>query len=288
MAFQPEPGLNIAALARKTGVPAHTLRKWEQRYGVLSPARTRGGQRRYTDVDVARVTWLRERLKDGYRIGHAAALLTAATAPPATTPAEIRTGLLRAIGRTELEAVERLLDQAFALHPLEIAAEEIVAPVLIEVGASWERGETSVAQEHLVSAAVRGRIVRLLADRRPGVRGRAVLACPAGERHELGLLILAVLLAADGWGVAYLGAETPADEALALATALEADVICFSVTLAEHVPAVRAALAGERARRPEVVLGGRAVDRELARGVRARYAGDTARRALPALARLTR
>ena len=288
MAFQPEPGLNIAALARKTGVPAHTLRKWEQRYGVLSPARTSGGQRRYSEVDVARVTWLRERLKDGYRIGHAAALLTAATAPPATTPAELRTGLLRAVGRTDLEAIERLLDQAFALHPLETAVDEIVAPVLIEVGASWERGDISVAQEHLVSAAVRGRIVRLLADRRPGVRGRAVLACPAGERHELGLLILAALLSADGWGVVYLGAETPAHEALDLASLLEADVLCFSVTLAAHVPAIQAALERERGRRPDVVIGGQAVDRDRARALNARWAGDSARRAVPALARLAR
>jgi methanogenic corrinoid protein MtbC1 len=288
MPCPPEPGLNIAALARKTGVPAHTLRKWEQRYAVLSPARTSGGQRRYTQLDVARVEWLRDRLEDGYRIGQAAALLTAPDAPPATTPAELRRELLAAVERTDLEATERLLDQAFALHPLETATEEVVAPVLIEVGVRWENGDVSVAQEHLVSAAVRGRIVRLLADRRPGIRGRAVLACPAGERHELGLLILAALLAADGWGVAYLGAETPADQALALAVALEADVICFSVTLAEHVSAVKAALARERARRPEVVIGGRAVDRDLARAVRARYVGDTARRALPALARMVR
>ncbi len=288
MAFQPEPGLNIAALARKTGVPAHTLRKWEQRYGVLSPARTQGGQRRYTEVDVARVTWLRERLKDGYRIGHAAALLTAATAPPATTPAELRTGLLRAVVRTDLDTVERLLDQAFALHPLETAAEEIVAPVLVEVGASWERGEITVAQEHLVSAAVRGRIVRLLADRRPGVRGRAVLACPDAERHELGLLILAALLSADGWGVVYLGAETPVDEALALASLLEADLLCFSVTLAEHMPAIEAALERDRSRRPQVVMGGQAVDRACARTLNARWAGESARHAVPALARLAR
>src|SRR3712207_3874379 len=55
------PGLNIAALARRTGVAPDTLRKWEQRYGVLRPNRTAGGQRRYTEADVARVEWLRAR-----------------------------------------------------------------------------------------------------------------------------------------------------------------------------------------------------------------------------------
>src|SRR5204862_6906097 len=41
--------LNIAALARRTGVPADTIRKWEQRYGVLQPERTTGGQQRYSE-----------------------------------------------------------------------------------------------------------------------------------------------------------------------------------------------------------------------------------------------
>jgi DNA-binding transcriptional MerR regulator len=69
------PTLNMAALTRRTGVPPDTIRKWEQRYGVLRPARTPGGQRRYTEIDVARVEWLKARIGEGFRIGEAAALL---------------------------------------------------------------------------------------------------------------------------------------------------------------------------------------------------------------------
>ena len=60
--------LNIAALSQRTGIPPDTLRKWEQRYGVLQPDRTAGGQRRYSELDVARIEWLRERL--GGRVPH--------------------------------------------------------------------------------------------------------------------------------------------------------------------------------------------------------------------------
>ena len=60
--------LNIAALARRTGVAPDTLRKWEQRYGILRPTRTGGGQRRYSEHDVDRVVWLKARLAEGYRI----------------------------------------------------------------------------------------------------------------------------------------------------------------------------------------------------------------------------
>jgi MerR family transcriptional regulator, light-induced transcriptional regulator len=286
MAFEPQPGLNIAALARKTGVPAHTLRKWEQRYGVLAPARTTGGQRRYTEVDVARVTWLRDRLKDGYQIGAAAALLAATEAPPATSTRDLRAALLAAVERVDVDGTERILDQAFALHPFETVADELLAPVLTEVGTRWETGALSVAQEHMLSAAIRGRIIRLLADRRPAVRGRVVLACAPGERHELGLLVLGALLAADGWSVVYLGAETPVVDALAIATQVDADVACFSVTLAQHVEVLAKELPQARARRPEIVVGGPPVDRRLAALLGARYAGPSASGAVRALARL--
>ena len=243
-----EPGLNIAALSRRTGVPAHTLRKWEQRYGALQPTRTAGGQRRYTEVDVARVRWLRDRLREGYRIAQAAALLATPDRPPAETVPDLRAALLAAVERTEAETTERLLDQTLSLHPLETALEDVIRPVMEEVGERWEAGTMSVAQEHLLSAAVRGRIMRVLADRRPDVHGRAVLACAPGERHELGLLVLATLLAADGWNIVYLGAETPVEEALAMADTVAAEVTCLSVTMAQHRSALAVGLALERPR----------------------------------------
>jgi methanogenic corrinoid protein MtbC1 len=279
-----ESGLNIAALARRTGVPAHTLRKWEQRYGVLHPARTAGGQRRYDEADVARITWLRDRLRDGYRISEAAALL-AASPVPARTGGELREALAAAVAATDAEGIEALLDQALALLPLGEALEDVVRPALVTTGERWERGEVSVAQEHLLSAAVRARIIRLLAERRPPVRGRAVLACAPGERHELGLLMLAALLCSDGWGVAYLGAETPAQDALAFAEATEARLLCLSVTMPQHVEALVSGLSA-RPRGLHVILGGAVVSRELARLAGARYVGDTAVRAVPALERL--
>jgi methanogenic corrinoid protein MtbC1 len=280
-------GLNIAALAHATGVPAHTLRKWEQRYGVLSPVRTSGGQRRYTEVDVARVRWLRARLEEGYRIGEAAALLTAPDEPPAATPAELCAAILRAVSQSDVEAAGHLLDQAFTLHPLEVAFEDVAVPVLVEVGKRWETGEFSVAQEHLVTGAVRARALRRLADPWPGIRGRVVLACAPGERHEVGLLTLAALLAMEGWGVVYLGAETPVDAALALAQSVDAVVACFSVTMHENRDALVAGLHAGRRDTTAIVVGGQAADADFSAALGARYA-VSARTAVPVLGRLGR
>jgi DNA-binding transcriptional MerR regulator len=214
------PSLNIAALTRRTGVPPDTIRKWEQRYGVLRPERTAGGQRRYSEIDVARVEWLKARIEEGYRIGEAAALLGSGDVV-AMSPSKLRSAIVAAAAASDVASLTRLVDQALALPSLEQSFVDVLAPALMDVGESWAAGELTVAQEHLASSTIRASLQRLLADARASVRGIAVLACAPGERHEIGLLMLAVLLRGDGWQVAYLGADTPLRDAIELAERLD-------------------------------------------------------------------
>ncbi len=262
-------GLNIAALAKRTGVAPDTIRKWEQRYEILSPERTSGGQRRYSEVDVARVEWLVARLGEGYRIGEAATLLGGTAGETSRTPQEHGNALLAAAAAADFDKVARLLDQAFALHPLVETLTSVVEPLLRRIGEEWKAGNFTVAQEHFVSGAVRARIERLLADARGGVRGPAVIACPPGERHDCGLLMLAVLLRADGWQVAYLGADTPLEDAFDLADRLDAGVVCLSVTMPETMATLKPAL--ERRDELEVVVGGAAATAKALESTGARY-----------------
>ncbi len=226
-------GLNIAAVARKTGIASDTLRKWERRYGVLRPSRTPGGQRRYDDNDVARVEWLRDRLAEGFRISEAAALLDPAGETAFASADEMRAALVDAAHAADPARLIALVEQTFALNPVETAIEEIVRPALEEIGSDWAERSGAIAEEHLLTETVRARLERMLADRRPGLRGKAVLACGPDERHDLGLLALAVLLQADGWLVAYLGADIPLDAVLELAEQIEADALCVSFTLTD-------------------------------------------------------
>src|SRR6267154_2669037 len=218
-------GLNIAALAHRTGVPPDTLRKWEQRYSILQPDRTAGGQRRYTERDVARVEWLRERLDEGYRIGVAASLLGTIGVGSGRKARDHLRGLLDAVEGGETSEIGLRLDQAFALLGVDETLEAVVRPMLEAVGAAWARGELTVAEEHLVSETVRSRLGHLLGDPGGGVRGTAVLLCVPGERHELGLMMAAIALRRDGWKVVYLGADTPFEDAVALARRLSARVV---------------------------------------------------------------
>ena len=180
--------LNITALSRRTGVAPDTLRKWEQRYGVLRPVRTAGGQRRYSETDVQRVEWLRDRIRDGWRIGEAARVLDEASAAALDDPTQLRDALVESIVANDLRGVSATLDQTFAVLPLEQALTDVVTPALRWTGEAWHRGELSVAQEHAITAKVRSHLGRLLSDGRGGVHGVAVLACAPGERHDVGLL----------------------------------------------------------------------------------------------------
>ena len=264
-------GINIAALARRTGVPAHTLRKWEERYGVPRPARTEGGQRRYNESDVARVEWLRDRLADGYRIREAAALLGSSDGEAARSPAELRRALRDALRAGDHERLGRLFDQAFAVYELEEALGQVIAPTLARVGEDWEAGRVTAAEEHVFSAGVRARLERLLADARGGPRGTAVLACAPGERHDLGLLMLATLLRADGWDVAYLGADLPLADAVRFAERVGAKVLCLSVGLEERIDELEASGAELKTPGLRIVLGGGAATPALARRLGVRY-----------------
>jgi methanogenic corrinoid protein MtbC1 len=281
------PTLNIAALARRTGVPADTLRKWERRYGVLAPERTPGGQRRYCDRDVARVEWLKARLAEGYRIREAAALLGVAADTAAVTPAEVREAMLDAVARDDLPGLSRLVAQVLILNVVEEALLEVLTPVLDAIGERWEEGELSVAQEHLASSVVRAHLERLLADVGGGVRGTAVLACAPGERHELGLLMFGVLLGADGWQVAYLGPDTPLQDAVALAEHTDARVLCVSATMRDSADRMCSELAAtEVPKRIAVIVGGRAVGRDAATGLRVRRGSGDLRRTVGELRKL--
>jgi methanogenic corrinoid protein MtbC1 len=237
--------LNIAALTRRTGVPPDTIRKWEQRYGVIRPERTPGGQRRYSEVDVARVEWLKARLAEGYRIGEAAALLGSVDLGAPASLEEHVHALLEAVERSDVDALTRLVDQALTLHGAEEAFRDILAPALVDVGTRWEAGELTVAQEHLATGVVRASLERLIADARPTLHGLAVLACAPGEQHEIGLLMLAVLLRGEGWNVAYLGPDTPVGDAVALARELHATALCISVSDDERAAALDRLLAAE-------------------------------------------
>jgi methanogenic corrinoid protein MtbC1 len=157
-------------------------------------------------------------------------------------------------------AVAAVLD---AVHSGEVDLDEIYPDVLtrllIDTGAAWQAGTTRVWEEHFVTSIVRTIIEALstdvasIAEKAPKIGRTAVLACPSGEQHDLGLRMLADRLLLRGWSAYFLGADTPAAEVVSAAQSLGADLVALSaathynlVLLRAFVDEVKAGLPGVR------------------------------------------
>ena len=241
--------LRIGELARRTGVAAELLRAWERRYGLLDPMRTPAGYRLYSGDDVRRVARMRELLASGLSAAEAARATLAAPVAPraATAPATASAELRAAVERLDDAAVHAVFDRLLADFSLDAVLEGVVLPFLRELGEGWARGEVTVAQEHFGSNLVRGRLLGLARGWDRGSGPRAVLACPAGERHDLGLLCFGLALREHGWRITFLGADTPSDTLAETAAGLAPEAVVLGVAdpaLLEPVVEPIRALAG--------------------------------------------
>jgi MerR family transcriptional regulator, light-induced transcriptional regulator len=175
---------------------------------------------------------------------------------PSSPPA--RAELLAAlVGFDEAGAV-RLLDEHREREGLSSLVGDLVLPVMREVGEGWERGEISVAQEHLSTQLVRSYLDAL--RRPPRVGGhQAWLACPPRELHDLPLLALALLLWDQGWQIRFFGASTPLHDLLRAVRISRPELVVVSADDPRRMRAAAVPL-DLIAAETTLVLGGRAAE----------------------------
>ena len=112
--------------------------------------------------------------------------------------------------------------------------DEVIAGAMHEVGARWEAGEISVADEHLATSIsfglvpLVGELNRVASQRR---EERIVLAAVEGEKHVLGLRMAADLLEAAGFQVFFLGADVPTEALLELLRQRDVSVCGLTATM---------------------------------------------------------
>ena len=174
-----------------------------------------------------------------------------------------RAAFVRAISSGSMESARRIVTRmSRSSVPVADMFVEVFQPALYEIGDRWERGELSVAQEHVATAITITQIAGLARrPRRVDGPPLAVLAAIEGEEHVVGLQMLAHLLEVDGWEVALVGAATPTSELVAYVVARVPRVVGLSVGLREHVGSLPSVIALLRAAAPGVtiVVGGLAV-----------------------------
>lgn len=270
----------IRVVSERTGLTPDLLRAWESRYHVVTPGRSEGGHRLYSDADVERLRLLHKVTLAGRSIGQVADQSTEALARLSREDDEARSEIpTEASGRATttsgdsyvtraLEAVRELdaasLDRTLRRGALALGTvvylQEVAAPLLRQVGELWHRGELRPSHEHLASVGVR-RVLEWLMESggRAQDRPRIVVATPAGEKHEMGALLAAAAAESVGWEAVYLGPDLPGDDIARAAVQTGARAVALGAVYAPEPEALTAEVRDLRARLPPsltLIVGG--------------------------------
>ena len=247
-AAAPEPPLGhpVQVVVRRTGLSPDVLRVWERRHGAVSPSRSAGRQRLYTDADIARLSLLGQLTRRGHRIGELANLpedelrllirqdaesqLEPERAAASSAQAEQLAEALDCIERLDAAGLERVLLRTAVTLGAERYLDGLVFPLLRRIGERWSLGEFRTPHEHLATTVVRQSLTECLArlPSRPDAPV-ALFTTPAGHHHELGALAAAIAGAGRGWRIVYLGADVPAEDIASAALECAARVVGLSV-----------------------------------------------------------
>ncbi len=260
--------IRIGELGRRTGVSPELLRAWERRYGLFEPDRSPGRFRLYSDADVGRVEAMRAQIADGLSAAEAARRVLGMSEPSrgprrdaGPEIAEPIATLRAALDAFDDSAAHAAIDRLIASLSLEAFLREVVLPLLQDIGEGWERGEITIAQEHFASNLVRGRLMALGRGWGRGNGHHALLAAPPGELHDLGLVVLALVLRDRGWRVTFLGADTPIETIADTKRRVAPEVIVLAML---KPPELEPGEMRDLARGTRVLISGRAASEALA------------------------
>jgi DNA-binding transcriptional MerR regulator len=262
---------SVKAAAIATGVSESSLRTWERRYGVPTPARSKSGRRQYDESDLALIRRIAALVNAGIPASEAADAIkredAAAVAPEPKRQEEhpLVHALVEASLAYDEPAITNLVQQAVRLGWPE-ALERVLFPALNRIGLFWGEGRISCATEHFTTEVIRRELAAEIAKQGHAAddRGGVLLACPEAERHDLGLLAAALLLRQQGLKIFYLGADVPAHDLLIAIEKTGVAAVCLSATTASGLASLgrtaRALVAARAVRR--LFVGGPAFSRD--------------------------
>jgi MerR family transcriptional regulator, light-induced transcriptional regulator len=257
----------IKRASEMVGVPVATLRAWQRRYRVVTPARSSAGYRLYQPDDIAVLRRMQALVISGWSPKEASHAAVASGARGAAQPIDLRHDELRGrstspLGETAVDlvaaaasldpvATSRLLDERFATISFEPLVDGWLLPELERLGTAWAAGHVSVAGEHMVAAAVQRRLNAAFDAAGQDGEGfpRLLTGLPAGCRHELGILSFATAARRQGMGVVHLGTDLPLADWLSAVVRQQPDAVVIAVPtpgdVAPAVELVRGVVAGQ-------------------------------------------
>lgn len=231
---------SIKDLEQISGIKAHTIRIWEQRYELLTPERTDTNIRKYGDSELVRLLNVSLLQKAGHKISKIAKLnedeLKVAVRKISYSELKTEASIQElVIAMTDFDEgrIQAVIDNNIASLGLDETMQQIIYPFLIRIGVLWLTGYINPAQEHFVSCLIRQKIIANT-DKLPLAsvdKAKVVLFLPENETHELALLYTNFLLKNRGFQTLYLGQSVPFDALVETYKSESPEVIICSITI---------------------------------------------------------
>lgn len=232
---------SIKDLEKLSNIKAHTLRIWEQRYGILTPQRTDTNIRYYTDTELRLILNISLLNQNGFKISKIATLskeeiereVKRITNAKSDHESQINALVIAMIDLDEFAFIKIFNDSTVRLG-FEQTIIKIIFPFLEKIGNLWITGSIRPLHEHFISNLIRQKlIVNIHAHPKqikPGAK-KFLLFTPENEIHELALLFNYYLLRSRNHDVIYIGLNIPIHDIISVFTYSQPDylVSCFTV-----------------------------------------------------------
>jgi DNA-binding transcriptional MerR regulator len=231
---------SIKELETMTGIKAHTIRIWEQRYDIMEPSRTETNVRFYSDEDLRNLITIAFLNKHGFKISKLSEMsqveMTAhvlkLTEHASDTEGQINALLLGMIHFDEAK-IEFIVNQCTTQFGFEDTVLKVLFPFLAKVGVLWQTSLVRPAQEHFISNLIRQKIIAAT-DRIPTLEDvptkRFILFLPEKEMHEISLLFINYLIRSRGCYTLYLGANVPFEDIISVYEEINPDYLVTVLT----------------------------------------------------------
>jgi DNA-binding transcriptional MerR regulator len=232
---------SIKDLERLSNIKAHTLRIWEQRYGMLTPQRTDTNIRDYTDTELRYILNVSLLNQNGYKISKIALLsrdeiereVKRITNSKSDHESQVG-GLVFAMMDMDETSFNKIFNDAILRLGFEEAIIQIIFPFLEKIGNLWITGTIRPLHEHFVSNLIRQRLIVNIDAHVRHVKKNAkkfLMFTPENEIHELTLLFNYYLLKSRNHDVVYIGLNIPLYDLISVFAHQRPDylVSCFTI-----------------------------------------------------------
>lgn len=213
---------SISQLQQFSGIKAHTIRVWEQRYNALNPTRSEGNTRYYDNTQLRRLLNIVSLLESDYKVSELCSmpdetLFKLLEGKQKGTPLSDATNeyfisqLIAATTSFDETHFEKIFSNCVLRLGMRNTYTNVIYPMLNRIGLMWATGTISPAYEHFSSNIIKQKLFSAIDSLPPAksLRNSWLLFLPENEFHEIGLLFSHYLIRQAGKKVIYLGGNVP-------------------------------------------------------------------------------